>query len=219
MGTLLRRRYMGGGGAPVPTDYIQDGLVFQLDGIDKGATDGTWVDLIGGNVFTNNGAISFDTYFYFSNGGHMNGTRMECSNQYTVEACFAPDSSFSGMVFQTMSGMSVDKGEAMYLYLDQGLFLNHNAFYNLNKNVGNNTISLNVNLGVQNGQTISRGTHSDYWGNKDDFNIGYNSHWVGRFFFTGKIYAIRIYSKLLTQAEMINNQRVDNTRFNLGLSI
>lgn len=101
---INRRRYMGGGGAPVPTDYIQDGLVFQLDGIDKGATDGTWVDLIGGNVFTNNGAISFDTYFYFSNKGHMNGTSMECSNQYTVEACFAPDSSFSGMVFQTMHG-------------------------------------------------------------------------------------------------------------------
>lgn len=111
----------------------------------------------------------------------------------------------------------------MYLYLDQGLFLDNNAFYNLNKNVGNNTISLNVNLGVQNGQTISRGTDSDYWTSGGDFNsnfnIGYNNLDYGRFFFTGKIYAIRIYSKLLTQAEMINNQRVDNTRFNLGLSI
>ena len=217
MGTLLnRRRYMGGGGAPVPTDYIQDGLVFRLDGIDKGSTDGTWVDLIGGNVFTNNGATAFDTYFYFSNNGHMDGTRMECSNQYTVEACFAPDSSFSGMVFQTMTQAS---GKAMYLYLDQGLFLDRSAVYNLNNNVGNNTISLNVNLGVQNGQTISRGTKSDYWGNRGDFNIGYNSNSSGRFFFTGKIYAIRIYSKLLTQAEMLNNQRVDNTRFNLGLTI
>lgn len=205
-----------GGVKSIDCPYVTDGLVFWLDGINKGATDGTWVDLIGGNVFANNGAISFDTYFYFSNNGHMDGTRMECSDQYTVEACFAPDSSFSGMVFQTMQ---TSKGKAMYLYLDQGLFLDMHFVYNLNKNVGNNTVSLNINLGIQNGQTISRGTTKDYWGNTNDFNIGYNSSRGGRFFFTGKIHAIRIYSKLLTQAEMLNNQRVDNTRFNLGLTI
>ena len=43
---LNRRRYMGGSKAYDENSYIQDGLVFQLDGINKGnsADLTTWVD-------------------------------------------------------------------------------------------------------------------------------------------------------------------------------
>ena len=32
--------------------YVQDGLVFQLDGIDKGNVEGAWVDRKAGKQFT-----------------------------------------------------------------------------------------------------------------------------------------------------------------------
>ena len=37
--------------------------------------------------------------------------------------------------------------------------------------------------------------------------------------FNGQIYSIRIYNRQLTEAEVLNNQRIDNTRFNLGLAV
>ena len=37
--------------------------------------------------------------------------------------------------------------------------------------------------------------------------------------FKGTIYAIRIYNRQLTAAEMLHNQRIDNARYNMGLTI
>lgn len=51
MSELRRRMMMQQGGEPLP-EYIQDGLVFWLDGIDKGNITGKWIDLIGGIEFT-----------------------------------------------------------------------------------------------------------------------------------------------------------------------
>lgn len=217
MGTLLnRRRYMGGGVSPYDEfGYIKDGKVFHLDGINKGATDGSWVDLVGGKVFTNSGAVSYGDHFYFANNAHMDGESMYGSLQYTIEVCFAPDSSFTGMVFQSANQK---KSEAMYLYLNQGLFLDRRPFYSLVKNIGNNTLSLNENIGIQNGQVVTRSSSSDFY-TSSGFTIGYNGYSSGRYFFKGKIYSIRLYNKRLTQDEILNNQSVDNTRFSLGLTI
>ena len=45
--------------APIPgaDAYVQDGLVFQLDGIDKGNVEGAWVDRKAGKEFTLNNCI------------------------------------------------------------------------------------------------------------------------------------------------------------------
>ena len=44
---------------PIPSAdaYVQDGLVFQLDGIDKGNVEGAWVDRKAGRQFTLNNCI------------------------------------------------------------------------------------------------------------------------------------------------------------------
>jgi hypothetical protein len=54
--------------APIPgaDAYVQDGLVFQLDGIEKGGVDGVWKDLVGNkdfilfNCITNPNNIEFN---------------------------------------------------------------------------------------------------------------------------------------------------------------
>lgn len=45
-------------GHPDEEDYIKDGLVFWLDGIDKGGEEGKWVDLVGGVEFTPDAAVA-----------------------------------------------------------------------------------------------------------------------------------------------------------------
>ena len=67
-------------------------------------------------------------------------------------------------------------------------------------------ISLGVNHwdSIGGGRTIGAKYHS---GNKTLMN-----------FFKGTIYSIRVYNRILTESEMRQNQRVDNERFNLGIT-
>ena len=57
-----------GGGSP--TEYIQDGLVFWLDGENIGNTQGYWTDLIGGNLFQLFGDVSQQGNRMRFNGGY-----------------------------------------------------------------------------------------------------------------------------------------------------
>ena len=67
---------------PIPSAdaYVQDGLVFQLDGIDKGNVEGAWVDRKAGRQFTLNNCI------VNSNNIEFNGTDSEAidNDNYTL---------------------------------------------------------------------------------------------------------------------------------------
>lgn len=45
---------------PVPNEYIADGLVLWLDGIDKGDVPNCWIDKIAGHIFTASNGVTFD---------------------------------------------------------------------------------------------------------------------------------------------------------------
>ena len=63
------------------------------------------------------------------------------------------------------------------------------------------------------------GSGSDYWNNQY-FSIGAGyAYDKPRQNFGGKLFSVRVYSRILTQSEMLFNQSVDNTRFNLGLTL
>ena len=89
MDLMQRRRelmMMGGGG------YIKNGLVFHLDGIDKGTTDTTkWVDLVGGIVFTEQSGVSTwqDTYMEFNRDRWYKGDVLPNFpfSTHTIEVC------------------------------------------------------------------------------------------------------------------------------------
>ena len=57
------------------------------------------------------------------------------------------------------------------------------------------------------------------WTAVSSTTIGGRAGSASHYYANAKIYSIRIYSKKLTEAEMLNNQKVDNARFNLGLNI
>ena len=216
MGTLLnRRRYMGGGGSSYDENsYIQDGLVFQLDGINKGTTNGTWTDLKGGLVFTNYGAVEDANGFTFAHNAYMR-----------IESCFSPNKNYTieSSFYCTTKGVVISSGindkYNLFMYLTDGLFLQRTNKYNYDITMNSNSIvSVNDSLGYINGRIAQRLSQSDYWGSGGT-NIGCSYYGTPRRCFSGKIYAIRVYNRKLTSEELLYNQKVDNVRFNLGLTI
>jgi hypothetical protein len=78
--------------------YISDGLIFELDGLDKGSTGSyCWVDKVGGKTFTNAGGVE-----ELNNGFRFNRTStsyLDCNttltsttyNQCTIEVVLKSD--------------------------------------------------------------------------------------------------------------------------------
>ena len=97
MRAVERRRGMGGKAEEL--SYISDGLVFHLDGIDKGDTAGAWTDLINGTVFTGTAVAQSDSFFfentYLSNSSFV----LPANTDYTVELCYVETVSQNGVLF------------------------------------------------------------------------------------------------------------------------
>lgn len=211
-----RRRVMGGGVVPHydENSYVQDGLVFQLDGIAKGnsADTSTWVDLKGGLVFTQNGVVtSTDNGWYFDGTSNLTCASVLSDNtDYTIETCAS-----NYIVWHNGSHTS---GNPYFYTLNRGLY-----FLQRNVPVTDNnmrtimsspfTTSLNLDTCYINKVLYTGRGMADYWSDPARFDIGLfkGNH------STGTIYAIRIYSRRLTSEEQLHNQDVDIARFNISV--
>lgn len=207
-----------GGAKSIDCPYVTDGLVFWLDGIDKGIDNGNWVDLVGNIEFTNTNAISDSDHFYFngSTAVMLNTTKdlSAVGSVFTVESCFYAEN--GGVIMYSGAGNNIS---LPMLKLDQGLYKQRGLKYNLGSYTNTySTLSLTDGLGIRNGVVLS-GSGTDFWTN-DCFSIGsgYSSGRI-RQQFKGKLFSVRVYSKVLSQSEMLFNQTVDNNRFNLGLTL
>lgn len=201
-------------------EYVTDGLVFWLDGIDKGASDGTWVEKIHGTIFSGN-ATSVDKGFNFSSGQRMSGSWVNgTSTNFTVEVCY-----YSTQKRHFLWGVGT-KGSYLPVYYDNGAITtiqNLHTFQRPTTVLSNKTVSINQDRGIYNGVSINKNTGTDWWGASPNASTAYigkgNSGSAASYTLTGIVYAIRVYNRRLTAEEMLNNQRIDNSRFNLGLNI
>lgn len=223
MDALLRRRMMMMAGAspgpepPTPTpEYITDGLVAHFDGINKGDESTKWKSLVGSHYYTLNANVTVeDNAIVTSGSGVITGTnRVSVGGKAgTIEVCgenlggsgILLNGSASGQIcFMIMAAgytFCVNGGSNQWNTTTQSLF----------------TCSANNNLCVVNG--VTGGTKAtNNWSSYSD-TIGGRASGSNRYYSKVRIYSIRIYNRLLTEAEMINNQKVDNARFNLGLTI
>lgn len=220
-----RRRYMGSNIGVDENSYIQDGLVFQLDGINKGATDGTWVCLKTGRIFTANN----DTYIQSADDGF---TFIDGSNDFNAMTC---SSALVGTTTWTMeaacspTAWNTSAARALFTSSGRGCGLSLIGVFHWssgsNKSWSNDilstqktkvTMSMNADMGLVNGEqltTIGGGDQMTTSGFQVGScqNKGYN--------FVGTIHSIRMYNRSLTLEERLHNQRIDNIRFNLGLTI
>lgn len=191
-------------------DYIKDGLVFWLDGIDKGGEEGKWIDLVGGVEFQPD--ISAEWGDDFVSGALLSasvGLAYPC-RESTIEFAMNNRFAYSGNVLWLNSGVcgSICGGTTL-----NNLIIGQCDDYNLTFNTkriqqaGPQCVSANANLMLHN--LIA------------DYNAGVFDHWVNRVPYARlyikniEMHSIRIYDRLLSEAEMRHNQEVDRKRFKL----
>ena len=209
------------GSSPSPYDdfgYIKDGKIFHLDGIEKGNDTSYWKELVNGGQFVGNAVRETNCYTFDNN--TMDGPWGDGANDnYTVEICYHPTKN-NVAIFGVSNS---DTGYPLYVRISGKVtWLNRRKTYNVDSTLTYITSSFSVSLAVENGIELVNGSN-DYWAmspNNTTLRIGKGtSGTVANNYFTGDLYSIRIYNRQLSKAEMLNNQRVDNTRFNLGLTI
>ncbi len=216
---LARRRMMTM--ADEQPQYIQDGLIFRLDGIDKGANDGTWIDLVSGTVFrVLDGSVTPTANGFYFNRGRMSGAWNHGSNtNYTIEVCCHVDNTEVIPVF----GVGGDNANyPAFVYNERIMYLQKQAQYTIPTGIlrSNFTASCNTSIAKMNFTQLNS-TSQDWWimsPNPYTMYIGGGSgggatNWRVK----GTIHAIRIYNRKLSADEMNINQTVDNIRFELGL--
>lgn len=203
-------------------DYINDGLVFWLDGIDKGGTHGKWVDLIGGVEFQNHGATAIGKGWRFDKSADDQPQYLDSETRlnypvatHSVEVCFRyGEWEASALLFATNIEGSIAAG-----YIKGGLFsFRHGdprgSFVFAPDKEMAVSISAAANNGIANGAPLQF-TDIQTWDAASYPHIGWRGY--GSSVFIGEIYSIRVYNRLLSAEEMRHNQKVDARRFGLSL--
>ena len=218
LGTDLVFAKGGGPTPPAPSGYVTDGLVAHFDGIDKGNTSGRWESLVGSAYYTLNTHSTVETNAVVMDGaGVITGTnRVSIGGKAgTIEVCAenlaAPGSaivlngSASGQICFIIGaagyGFCINGGSNQWNVTKVDLF----------------TCSLNKDRCMLNG-TVTGTIATNNWSSYSD-TIGGRASGSNRYYANIRIYSIRMYNRLLTEAEMLQNQREDNTRFNLAMTI
>ena len=207
------------------SEYVQNGLIFHLDGIDKGQGS-DWTDLIGGIQFSANGGATSTSNSWHFNGANssylssINGAwnSIGGSQDFTVEVCYSRDRSNTN-VFLFRFGQ--DNYSPIYYFNGQYItWLQNENVYNVSflPNYSKYTVSLNNDQGYVNKTILQKSSTTDYWDKQNQIILGGG---VGGSAANnplyGNLYSIRIYNRKLSRAEQLQNMEVDNQRFNLEL--
>ena len=222
---------------PIPSAdaYVQDGLVFQLDGIDKGNVEGAWVDRKAGRQFTLNNCIvnSDNIEFNGKNSEAIDNdhyTLPTVPENYTIEVVLYYGGGSGILTQNSTSGygspMMVSLYSAAYyltigrkLYAVEALPENKYMCLQAQAKGKNNTIQVNCNGDVL---ASRQGTSSTI----DDNFFAYGRPSIGCVWTSssdragqllGKVYSIRLYNRLLTEEEKYNNMVVDYMRFRIPI--
>lgn len=199
---------------PIPSAdaYVQDGLVFQLDGIDKGNVEGAWVDRKAGRQFTLNNCIvnSDNIEFNGTDSKAVYNQLLDFGATTTVEVVFTREQVFGTII------SSGDKIQLMALYKTSGY---KHRFFSGNQATGMvfpdpttiHTLSIPTSGRPILDQIAQPKTSKDF------YTVSDTNTYVGGgpSYSKGKIYSIRIYNRNLTQTEMLKNQMIDIERFNI----
>ena len=211
-----RRRVMGGLACP----YVTDGLIFWMDGIEKGSDSTAWTDLIGGTYkfpYNEHSTVETDCIHMDGKGSlTLNSTEKLCYwRMHTLEVVAQKIGSGAGAIYNSgwqdyMSCICVSDGfrtgPSGYTEIRWDIKVPSTIIYSL---VGNNPRFLN-------GTKYTTKLLFASYPNTNQATLG---GLLSNNFIECKVHCIRMYNRKLTDAELLANQAVDNERFNLGLTI
>lgn len=197
------------------SDYVQNGLVLMLDGIEQGNEAGKWKDLVNGLVFTPTGGVTFEENCIALDGTGRLGNNSfvtPLSNDGTIELVFEKTST-SGMIFVPTGGSQKIAAGFFNSGFDWSIYGSKPRYPQINKG----SVSVNNDRCLYDG--IAQASNgNDYISSTTTTTslIGCRYNGSYTYYFTGKIYCIRIYNRKLTEAEVLQNQEIDYKRFGIG---
>lgn len=218
-----RRRYMGGVSSPYDQfGYIKKGKIFHLDGIDKGSTNDVWTDLVGGITFAKVNGITFEDDHIVTT------TSSDIMSGSSSIAIPYQSSTLEIVLLSTLNNYNYKI--AFHGGTSNSLICAHHIRNIVKASPLKTTIIVDVYENVK--HTLSYTNTYGYcdgaaltFSSSDNVNTGASVACIGSrggsspSKFSGNIYAIRVYNRLLSAEEMLYNQGIDNERFNLGLNI
>ena len=212
-------------------DYIKDGLEMNLDGIQHGEDSSVWIDSSGkGNNGTINGSASFENNYLYFDGIDDYVDLGEQNYEYmTIETVL---SNYSGInrtiLYNKYNGgyelrLSSSNRMLFSFYLDSASTLKSlNSTFTKSTDKIYYAVTFDgeyaksyLNGILISSQPISGKIYSDNTNNNHLLlGTGKNGNSL-RYLYKGNIYSTRIYSKALTEEEIINNYLVDTKRYNI----
>lgn len=203
--------------------YVLDGLTFQLDGINKGSKSGVWQNLRGSAEYINNGAEFLANGVRFQGTAYLTGTSDLAAfydqTDYTIEVVYSIPSELPAV-------QQILFSNKQNIYPSFGFNANKQLCIASNGNLiagftviptteGIHYASANNSRLLFDGTLITSRSTNAAFSHGEISSIGGRQKTSGVLDsgFTGIIYAIRIYDRLLSEAEMGANQEVDIARF------
>lgn len=216
-GTIL---WECGSDIPDISEYIQDGLVFHLDGINKGDDDTAWTDLIGGRRYVYENCILNDNNVEFNGvDSQALGSNSLSISSSTIESCFfahQPTKTTKRYATIFFSGPNSSNYPDLQMDIQYGVYKlrSYNKYFPAPTFNKHHSISVSTNLAIYDSYKYRQcnTTASKDYGKPcigcDTYNKLYD-------YFEGKIYSIRIYNRVLSNEERAHNQMIDYLRFKL----
>lgn len=236
--TEVTKAYLGSvevySSAPEPLpEYISDGLVLWLDGKVKGSTTDAWTDLVNGVVFTKKaGGVTFNSdNVQFGNNANnaLHNTSSYVftnSSTGTIEVCYR-DVPTSTSEVHTIFYSYGNVGYSICFQFYKGKII-WSVGNGSQKYFGKWTAGSTGTYSISNARAYQNGTNVGFMTTKDYISrsavaaiVGGSGRGASTYYdcLNGKIHSIRVYNRQLTEEEVLHNQAIDNTRFNLGLTI
>ena len=198
--------------------YITDGLIFWLDGLNRGGIAGQWKDLIGGNVFTlyncteNSNRVTFNGSTSY---GEAAGGVWYDKNNATIEVAISNTAEKTAVFIHPSNGTNY------------GLSLFFGANNSMQTVCANSTYQGTIFKPGYTKKTYSGTMTSCVAGKTQITSTAGKANWavnstgkmlLGKranetYFLNGSIYGVRIYNRKLSVSEMKANQAVDFERY------
>lgn len=225
MGDLLMRRremILSSVGGDDISGYVKDGLIVFWDGIYNTAnghddSSALWEDLSGnGHHATYNRANLIGDKYLQTNGRGLqyvalSGSEKTAYRTGMTEIVIEPDSISAVSGILTWAGNTSGNGS---VYLSKS-----SVCFNANSSPKKSVACIagrhyyNSELWVD-GAPATPTNKTDSWGNVTSYLASYAS--ASAYPFSGKVYALRAYNRVLTNNEILQNWREDQRRFGIG---
>lgn len=204
------------GKTPGNDNYIQNGLVFHLDGAD--ATPSEWVDRIGGITYTLYGTSIIGDGVYFSGNDDVYGQSPQQVNVEYNEGTIEVVANCTGQGRYAIFAQPQTNKIAFIVYsttkVSFALRISHRRYEAATQ--GLHTLSVSIDR-MYKDAVECQVNGNDYFNSPSVTGSYLGNGGSPAYKYKGTVYQIRIYNRILTAEEVLHNQAIDINKYNITI--